>query len=203
MVANSFEYFVFSKPITLMSKLFAATLGALTLASLLATPPPSNALEKGLVKSIDVDNETLLDVKAIKNGKIYDVKIIANNSCTDDTDPCLHSVKAFINGQKLPVKAVMEEPNDKISIKAISPGGELIDVKALDSDGDLIDVKALQVKGSFMNPVKAIKENGEILAIKGIHQSGEVFDIKAISMNNGTKRINGFEYISDIKAVEN
>ena len=183
-------------------KAFSAILGTLSVASIFAVIQPSHSFETGHVKSVDFQGENLLDVKAIHNGKAYDVKVFRNEFCNGDTLPCLHSIKALVDGQQLPVKAVAKEANGRISIKAVRSDGKLIDIKSLMENGDLMDVKAHQVNGSFILPVKAFMKNGSILSIKGISKSGDVYDIKAIRSNLGDKVINGVKYMADIKAVE-
>ena len=130
------------------------------------------------------------------------MKIIPNKFCNRDTSPCLHSVKAFVDGLQLPVKAIAKESDGRISIKAIRSDGKLIDIKSLMENGDLMDVKARQVNGSFVLPVKAFMSNGSILSIKGISRRGDVYDIKAIRANLADKVINGVKYMADIKAIE-
>ena len=183
-------------------KACSAIISTLSIASIFAVIQPGHSLERGHVKSVDFQGENLLDVKAIHNGEAHDVKIILNEFCNRDTLPCLHSVKAFVDGQQLPVKAVAKDASGRISIKAIRADGKLIDIKSLMKNGDLMDVKAHQVDGSFVLPVKASMKNGSILSIKGISKSGEVFDIKAIRTNLGDNVINGVPYMADIKAVE-
>ena len=183
-------------------KVRSVILGTLGIASIFAVIKPSHSFETGHVKSVDFQSENLLDVKAIHNGKAFDVKIIPNEFCNGDTLPCLHSIKAFVDGQQLPVKAVAKEANGMISIKAIRSDGKLIDIKSLMENGDLMDVKAHQVSGSFVLPVKAFMRNGSILSIKGISKSGDVYDIKAIRSNLRDKVINGVKYMADIKAVK-
>ena len=183
-------------------KALSAILGTLSVASIFTVIQPSHSFEIGHVKSVDFQGENLLDVKAIQNGKAYDVKVFRNEFCNGDTLPCLHSIKALVDGQQLPVKAVAKEANGRISIKAIRSDGKLIDIKSLMENGDLMDVKAHQVNGSFVLPVKAFMRNGSILSIKGISKSGDVYDIKAIRPNLADKVINGVKYMADIKAVQ-
>lgn len=183
-------------------KSFSAIFGFLGIAGIFGISQPIHALEIGHVKSIDFDGEAFLDVKVFQNDKAYDLKIISNKSCNENTLPCLHSVKAFIDGQQFPVKAIVTEADGRVSVKAIRSDGSLIDIKSSSGDGSLMDVKVAPSSGSIVHPVKAYTKNGAIFSIKGIHQSGEVYDIKAFRKTLAGKTINGVEYMFDIKAVQ-
>lgn len=183
-------------------KSFSAFFGFLGIAGIFAISQPIHAFEKGHVKSIDFEGEAFLDVKAFQNDKAYDLKIISNKSCNENTLPCLHSVKVFIDGQQFPVKAIAAAADGRVSVKAIRSDGSFIDIKSLSADGSLMDVKVVPVSGSSVHPVKAYTKNGEFFSIKGIHQSGEVYDIKAFRKTLAGKTINGVEYMYDIKAVQ-
>ena len=139
----------------------------------------------------------ILDVKALdKEGNIYDVKAI---QYTDQTS--LLDIKAFVNGQKLPVKVLVSE--DKyMPVKAITDDGVIMDIKALTPDGKRLDVKGVSQSGNIIH-IKAVNENGEFYAIEAISPNGWINDVKGVKMFKEPVEVvvNGVEVYAHIKAL--
>ncbi len=77
--------------------------------------------------------ETLLDVKAIdKNGKMHDIRAIQNSE-----DVSILDVKAFIDGERLPVKLIIKNNERYYPLKAIDSEGNLIDINFINAYGDV------------------------------------------------------------------
>ena len=69
----------------------------------------------------------LLNVKAIdKDGNIHDVKAIQ-----DSDDTSVLDVKALVNGKRLPVKVIVKGGDVYYPVKAIDADGTLIDIKGI------------------------------------------------------------------------
>ncbi|MDG1730836.1 MAG: hypothetical protein P8K68_11230 [Algibacter sp.] len=125
------------------------------------------------VKAIHPNGKSL-DVKVFDNaGKSFDVKAIQNS----DQDNLL-DVKAFIDGEKLPVKILVSKSQfapvvaitnkgNAYKIKAITPEGEQIEVIGVIRFGNVVIMKALTKKGKFYG-VKAISPTGQLNDVKGI-----------------------------------
>ena len=159
--------------------------------------------ELGIVKGLSHQQETLYDIKAIKNdGTQYNVNVIIDKSCDGSRDICIHSVRAFIDGKETPVKVVSEENGARLTIKAITGKGELVDIKGIDKAGKLVDLKVFYKPGSQAHNIKLVHQDGTITATKGFDKNGEIYHIKALTISEGgTRTVNGVDYFGDVKAI--
>lgn len=164
-------------------------------------PMSAQADEIGHVKVIDYDGETVVRIKVLDNGKEYPVKVLINKDCaTQHGAACLHDVKALINGEKIPVKAISKEPNGRVSVKAITESGRILDVKGIKENGEILDIKTVITVGSLTHGVKAFSKQSEALNVKGFDGSGGFYHIKAVTLDD-SKSINGVKYWGDVKAI--
>ncbi|MDP7328151.1 MAG: hypothetical protein QF862_05885 [Prochlorococcaceae cyanobacterium ETNP7_MAG_30] len=187
-----------------MKRILALSLMGLgSLAPLLAMPSQAQASpEKAHVKIFNYDLEDLYDVKAVKDGSLYDVKIIVDENCDSNSNICLHSVRAYIDGKETPIKAIKNEGGGRLSIKAITELGKIVDVKGIDNNGNKIDVKGLLANNSLIHNVKAIHADDSISPVKGYDKDGKLYHIKVLTASeNVANSVNGVEYIGDVKAI--
>jgi hypothetical protein len=147
------------------------------------------------VKAIHPEGRTI-DVKALDaEGNIYDVKAIRDTGQRQMMD-----VKAFVRGEKIPVKILVS--NDKYApVKAIGSDGTIYDIKALENDLKL-DVKGVSRSGNIIH-IKAINPKGEFYGIKALSPEGQLNDVKGIKMSAESIEgvINGVEVHAHIKAI--
>ena len=165
---------------------------------------PLRAADIGHVKAFDANGEEMIRIKALKDGKEFNVKILKNNACSNqNSSACLHSVKALVDGQQLPVKAIRKEANGRVSIKAITASGELLDIKGITAKGEIVDIKASPVLNSRTHGVKGHTKDGTTLHVKGFDKAGNFHHIKAVTNESSTtpQTVNGVQYWGDIKAL--
>lgn len=121
-----------------------------------------------------------LNIKAIdKNGNVYDVKAIQNSKQTSLLD-----VKAFVRGNRLPIKMLVDKRN-------------YYPVKAIDEFGDLLDIKAVTEDGKYL-PVKGVSQSGNIIHIKAIYDDKIFYDVFAISPKGKTNAVKGIKMNSAV-----
>lgn len=96
----------------------------------------------------DADQNTLMDIKVVMNGKRIPVKILQSD------------------GRFMPVKGIMKN-GQILDIKAINLKGEKLDVKGIGHSGNIIHIKAITKNREFYG-VKAISPSGELNDIKGV-----------------------------------
>ena len=148
------------------------------------------------VKAIHPDGKAL-DIKAIdKEGNLFDINAIQDS----DQDSFLN-IKAFVNGNELPVKMLISK--DKYApVKAIDRGGVILDIKAITPEGEKLDVKGIVRAGNVVS-IKAINKEGEFYGVKAISPSGQLNDVKGIKINIKEKEmtLNGFSVYAHIKAM--
>ena len=148
------------------------------------------------VKAYHPDGK-LLDVKAITgDGKIHDIKAIQNSDQTSIMD-----VKAFVDGNILPVKVLVSE-DEYLPVKAIDGNGVIIDVKALTEDGTKYDVKGVRQSGNIVH-LNVINEKGEFYTLEAISPKGWINDVKGIKMMSTPVEVivNGVEVYAHIKSI--
>jgi hypothetical protein len=108
-----------------------------------------------LVKSGDLQ---LMDVKALKNGKLLPVKMLVS-------DEFYVPVKAIDNGGVI------------LKVKAIDTDGTLLDVKGVSRMGNMTRIAAIQGEDNFL-AIKAIDPNGNMRDIYGIKFTEEFVEME-------------------------
>ncbi len=142
-------------------------------------------------------NGYFIDIKALdENGSFYDIKAIQNSDQTTIMD-----IKALIDGKKIPVKILVSDDKYApvkaimdngtiLDIKAITAQGDKLDVKGVGRSGNVTDIKVISKEGLFYG-VKAISPKGELNDVKGV----KMFN-KEIEMN-----LNGVAVYAHVKAL--
>ena len=122
----------------------------------------------------------LMKVKAIdKEGNIYPIKAIQES---DDTS--LLDVKALIDGKRVAIKLIKVKNDHLYPVKAIMDDGTVLDVKAIDEDGELIDVKGFSKSGNIVNirairsqpimyTIIAVSPDGKVNDVKGVKMTSQ------------------------------
>ncbi|MFI1743990.1 DUF7486 family protein [Thalassobellus sediminis] len=128
------------------------------------------------VKAIHPDGHSL-DIKVFNNeGKAFDVKAIQNSNQDNFLD-----VKAFMDGEKLPVKVLVSK-NQFSPVVAITAKGHPHKIKAITLEGEELDIIGVT---RFDNVVimKALTKKGEFYGVKAISPSGQLNNVKGIKIN--------------------
>tara|TARA_R110000772_G_scaffold130609_1_gene238906 strand:+ start:177 stop:719 length:543 start_codon:yes stop_codon:yes gene_type:complete len=132
----------------------------------------------------------LLDIKAIdKNGVKHPVKAIQVSENTS-----VLNVKAIVNGKRLPIKLIVKGDAQYYPAKAIMDDGTLIDIKAITEDGQILDVKGTSKSGNIIHlraidkdfkryNIIAISPLGNVMGVKGV----KMIDAEVESVVNGVK----------------
>ena len=139
----------------------------------------------------------LLKIKAIDGDVIYDIKAIQ-----DANDTSILNVKALVNGKRLPVKLIVKENERYFPVKAITANGTLMDVKAITPDGDLLDVKGIERNGNTVSimaigkdgsfyKVIAVSPDGSVNTVKGVKMMENIVE----------GMVNGVSIYAHIKAM--
>lgn len=142
--------------------------------------------------------EMLIQVKAIDaEGNKHDVKGIQTSGNTSILD-----VKALVNGERLPVKMIVNETDQYLPVKAIANDGTLIAIKAITAEGKLLDVKGVSKTGNVIH-IRAISEYGNFYNIIAISPSGRTNDVKGIKMGTASVEttVNNVEVFAHVKAI--
>ena len=122
----------------------------------------------------------LLKIKAIdKKGRKYDVKAIQDSEQTSILD-----IKAFIKGDRLPVKMLVSDDRYH-PVKAIGLDGTIYDIKAFTEDGTAL-------------PVKGVSKSGNIIHIRAIYQDMIYYNVIAVSPDGKTNAVKGIKLSDDI-----
>lgn len=143
----------------------------------------------------------LLKVKAIdKEGTIYDIKAIQ-----DSDDTSLLDVKAIVDGKRVAIKLIAEKGDPLYPVKAIMTDGTILDVNAIDEDGERIAVKGFSKTGNIvhirairsqpiMYTIIAVSPDGRVNDVKGVKMTDDEVEtvihgvkvfahVKALSQN--------------------
>jgi hypothetical protein len=148
------------------------------------------------VKAIHPDGQTL-DIKAFDAaGNTIDIKAVQNS----DQDSFL-DVKAFLDGEELPVKLLVSQ--DRFApVAAIDKTGATYDLKAVTAEGKLLDVKGVSRIG-YVVIMKAINEKGDFYGVKAISPTGKLNDIKGIKINAQEREmsLSGVSVHAHVKAM--
>lgn len=142
--------------------------------------------------------ETLLDVKAIdEDGTYHDVKAIQESD-----DISLLSVKAFVNGETLPIKMIVRKNDKYYPIKAINDEGRILDVKAIGENGEIFDVKGVSRMGSIVE-VRAIDKQQRQYNVISISPQDRVNHVKGLKMFNEEVEavIHGVKIFAHVKSL--
>ncbi len=140
----------------------------------------------------------LVKIKAIdKDGNMYDVKAIQS---FDDTS--ILDVKAFVNGEELPIKLIVKENDMYYPLKAIANDGTLLDIKAITETGELLPIKGVGKSGNVVH-IRAISEDSSFYSVFAISPDNRVNDVKGVKMLKTTVEtiINGVEVFAHVKAL--
>jgi hypothetical protein len=141
----------------------------------------------------------LLKVKAIdKEGNIHDVKAIQ-----DSYDTSMLNVKALVNGKQLPVKLLVKESDLYYPVKAIDDDGTLIDIKVITDDGQILDVKGVSTSGNIVNvrAISANSVFYNIIAVSPAGKVNTVKGVKMVDTQVETV-IHGVSIFAHIKALK-
>ncbi len=147
------------------------------------------------VKVMHPEGKTI-DIKAIEQqGNIYDVKALQDSEQYSFLD-----IKAFVNGNELPVKLLVSE-DQYAPLKAIGPDGTVFDIKAINSDGTKLDIKGISSSGNLIH-VKAISESGELYGVKAIAPDGQTNHVKGIKISEKQMSIAEIDVYAHVKAIK-
>jgi len=140
----------------------------------------------------------LIKIKAIdKDGKMYPVKAIQS---FDDTS--ILDIKAIINGKYLPIKLIVKDDDVYYPLKAIAKDGTLIDVKAVTEEGEILPVKGVGKSGTIVHVRAIGKDSSfyNIFAISPEGKVNDIKGIKMLKTNVETI-INGVSVFAHVKAL--
>ncbi|GGD39223.1 DUF7486 family protein [Muriicola marianensis] len=143
--------------------------------------------------------ETLLDVKAIdKNGKMHEIRAIQNSE-----DVSILDVKAFIEGERLPVKLIIKNNERYYPLKAIDSEGNLIDIKAITAEGKILPVKGVSKTGNVVH-LRAIAEDMTFYDIIAMSPDTEFNHVKGIKMTDNPVEaiVNGVSIFAHVKSIK-
>ncbi len=141
----------------------------------------------------------LIKVKAIdKDGNIHDVKAIQ-----DSYDTSILDVKALVNGKRLPVKLIIKESDLYYPLKAIDDDGTLIDIKAITEDGKILDIKGIGRAGNIVHvrAIAANATFYNIVAVSPEGKMNTVKGVKMMTARVETV-INGVSIFAHVKALK-
>ncbi|MBO3116973.1 hypothetical protein J4050_09450 [Winogradskyella sp. DF17] len=149
------------------------------------------------IKAYSPDAELLQVVAIAQDGKIYDVKAIQYAE-----DSSLLDVKVLSNGERLPVKLILNKKEDLFPLNGIDKAGNLISIKALTEDGKRLDVRGVRRIGNTI-AIRAIGPNGSQYSLLAMAPDGMVNTIKGLKMasQNLEMVINGIEVFAHVKAM--
>jgi hypothetical protein len=148
------------------------------------------------VKAILPDGQSL-DVKVFNSaGDPFDIKAIQNS----DQDNLL-DVKAFVDGEKLPVKILVSK-NQFTPVVAITNKGNAYKLKAVTPEGEELQVIGVKRFGNII-VMKAVTKKGKFYGVKAISPSGQLNDVKGIKINFQDREMSlkGHDIYSHVKAM--
>lgn len=150
------------------------------------------------VNAIATDGKKLA-IKAVDStGNQFDVKAVQ-----DSKQYSLMNIKAYVNGNELPIKVLVNGDDDKYSpVKALARDGNIYKIKAISEDGKLIDVKGISRSGNIIN-LNAVTENGEFYKLKAEAPDGHINEVKGIKIFKREKEmtISGNKVYAHVKAI--
>ncbi|WP_242119039.1 DUF7486 family protein [Aestuariivivens sediminicola] len=148
------------------------------------------------VKAIQPNGQTL-DIKMFDNaGDGYDVKAIQ-----DSDQDNLMDVKAFVNGDILPVKILVSK-NQFTPVVAITETGTAYKLKAVTPEGEDLEIIGVARYDNIVI-VKALTKKGKFYGVKAIAPTGELNDIKGIKINSQEREmtLRGHSIFAHVKAM--
>lgn len=148
------------------------------------------------VKAIDPSGKSL-DVKVFDNaGVAFDVKAIQNS----DQDNLL-DVKAFVDGETLPVKILVSK-NQFAPVVALTNKGSAYKLQAVTPEGEKLQVIGVVRFGNVVI-MKALTKKGKFYGVKAISPAGKLNDIKGIKINPQEREMTsrGHEIYAHVKAM--
>ena len=148
------------------------------------------------VKAILPDGQSL-DVKVFNSaGEPFDIKAIQNS----DQDNLL-DVKAFIEGEKLPVKILVSK-NQFTPVVAITKKGNAYKLKAITPEGEELQVIGVVRFGNIV-VMKAVTKKGKFYGVKAISPTGQLNDIKGVKVNFQDREMSlkGHDIYAHVKAM--
>ena len=138
----------------------------------------------------------LLKLKAIdKLGNSFDVKAIQDSEQTG-----LLSIKAFVKGERLPVK-MLSGDDLNYPVNAIGTDGTIYDIMAFTEDGKLCPVKGVSKSGNIIH-ISAIYENTTFYNVIAISPEGRMNGVKGIKLGEGEieSTVNGINVYAHVKS---
>lgn len=161
---------------------------------------PETQMQEEILWSVKAyrPDDKLLKIKAIdKEGNIYDVKAIQ-----DSPDTKILNVKAIKDGKIMPIKLIAKDNEMYYPAKAIDENGNLLDIKAITEDGSYLDVKGIHKTGniihmraitedSYFYNIIAMSPDGKVNTVKGVKMIDA--DEEAV--------INGVSVFAHLKAI--
>ncbi len=148
------------------------------------------------VKAIQPDGKSL-DVKAFDDqGKAFDIKAIQNSNQDQ-----LLNVKAFMEGERLPIKILVSKKQFS-PVVAINSNGNAYILKALTPEGEQHQIIGVVRHGNII-VMKAVTKKGKFYGVKAMSPSGKLNDIKGIKINPQDKEMTsrGHEIYAHVKAM--
>lgn len=141
----------------------------------------------------------LLKVKAFDGkGNIYDVKAIQGS---DDTS--LLNVKAIVDGKYLPIKLIMIEGDYYHPLKAITEDGLIWDVRAITEEGNKLPIKGVSKTGNIIHlrAIDDNLEYYNIISISPFGDVNQVKGLKMMD-SDVEATINGVKIYAHVKAIK-
>ncbi|TBN06720.1 hypothetical protein EYD45_02220 [Hyunsoonleella flava] len=148
------------------------------------------------VKAIQPNGKSL-DIKIFDNaGNGFDVKAVQNS----EQDQLL-DVKAFMEGERLPVKILVSKKQFS-PVVAISQKGNTYKLKAVTPEGEQHQIIGVRRFGNVVI-MKAVTQKGKFYAVKALSPSGKSNDIKGIKINPQDKEMSlrGSQIYAHVKAM--
>lgn len=148
------------------------------------------------VKAMHPEGYTL-DVKAFdEEGAYFDVKALE-----EAEQSYIMDVKAFVKGERLPVKVLVSEEEYK-PLAAIDSEGKTYVLRAITKEGVYLPVKGVRKSGYIVH-VKAVNENGDFYGVKAISTEGKLRDVKGVKMYDKRSEVtlNGVQVHAHVVAL--
>jgi hypothetical protein len=171
--------------------------------------PPKKKKKKGKGKSKNNFKRIIWNIKAVTAlGENLDVKAVDDEGNSFDVkvtqDSKQHSfmnIKAFVNGDELPVK-IIDSLNKYAPVRAIGRGGVNYNIKAITAAGVKLDIKGISRSGNIVH-VKAINKNGEFYGVKAFAPGGKLNEVKGIKIfeRRVELKIQGNPVYAHLKAI--
>lgn len=149
------------------------------------------------IKAYSPEADLLKVIAIAADGTVYDIKAIQYAE-----DSSLLDVKVLMNGERLPVKLILNKKEELFPLKGIDKSGNLIAVKAVSKEGKRYDVKGVRKSGNVI-AIYAIGEDDAQYSLLAMAPDGMVNTIKGLKMSSRTLEatVNGVEVFAHVKAI--